>query len=298
MRRLNWFLVVLIAAAWVVSNLPVAAAATKLLPRASLDRPDVSELYQVHVIYALPRDGSDRLLDQVGIIGRSLEVMNTWLQGATKGRRLRFDRTASGDIDISFVKLSRDESTLKAFRSRIRGEIEKEINGLGFNHPRKVYLVYYEGRSTKTCGASSRPPLLKGNTAVLYLLTSFKKAPPCYKHRFQREKPGWWENTAIHELLHTFGFAAECGKNWSKGSHVSDDKMDILYGGRRGPGRRVIDVGNDDYFNHGVAGCPDFANSVFLDPLPSHPELPPAWDATMHCIYQGYGKRTCKPIGD
>jgi hypothetical protein len=40
----------------------------------------------------------------------------------------------------------------------------------------------------------------------------------------------------------------------------------------------VLDRGHDDYFDHEIAGCPDLADSAFLDPLPSNPVLPIGWE--------------------
>ncbi len=40
----------------------------------------------------------------------------------------------------------------------------------------------------------------------------------------------------------------------------------------------ALDPGRDDYFGHDIAGCPDLADSAFLDPLPSNPVLPAGWE--------------------
>ena len=261
--------------------------------RATADRPDASDLYQVHVIYAVPSDGRDRKLDTDGSIQRSLATANRWFQEES-GRKLRFDTTKDGALDISFLKLARTEAELKGFRAFIRDEIEKDVNAAGFRHARKIYLVYYDGAHVNTCGSSGWPPKNKGNTAVLFLLTEFEKAPPCHSHKFEEATPRFWEFAAVHEILHTLGFVPECAKNRSQHSHVNDDKADILYGESRPPGRRRLDPGNDDYFRHGIPGCLDLENSAFLDPANPGAQPPPEWQVGKTCTYTGYGKRTCE----
>ncbi len=270
--------------------------AEELLQRAYEDRADTSTDAQVHVIYALPAGAYDRRLDVLGIIERSLGVANSWLAEATGGQRLRYDRTADGHLDISFLQLARDAETYRGFGGHIRDEIEKDINAAGFNHPRKIYLVYFEGKNKRTCASGAWPPSLPGNAAVLFLLTTFSKAPPCTRYWFTWEEPGWWENSAVHELLHTLGFAARCGQAGVEGSHVLDDSKDLLYGRSRKRGERFLDVDHGQYYRHGIEGCPDLANSAFLEPSSSPAELPPGWVPDKHCIYSGYGKRTCRDI--
>jgi hypothetical protein len=278
------------------SALAPPPAAGQTAPRSLADRPDASPHFQVHVIYAVPSDGRDRALDTGGQIARSLETANRWFAEESGGARLRFDRTADGQLDVSFLRLSRAAAELKAFKQTIRGEIEREINAAGFHHPRKIYLVYYDGPHARDCGSSPWPPKLLGNAAVLYLLTEFenKAVPPCRGYPFRGDAPGFWENAAVHEILHALGFAAACARNRGDDSHVTDDRLDLLYGGSRPPGRRKLDVGRDDYFRHGIPGCPDLARSAFLDPLPANAEPPPAWPEGKRCVYHGYGKRTCE----
>jgi hypothetical protein len=39
----------------------------------------------------------------------------------------------------------------------------------------------------------------------------------------------------------------------------------------------VLDVGRDDYFQHGRRDCLDLARSIFLDPLSANAVRPPHW---------------------
>jgi len=59
---------------------------------------------------------------------------------------------------------------------------------------------------------------------------------------------------------------------------VVDDPADLMYGMGHTT-MDVIDAGHDDYYGHGIAGCPDLGASAFLHPMPADPELPPDWPA-------------------
>jgi hypothetical protein len=82
----------------------------------------------------------------------------------------------------------------------------------------------------------------------------------------------WGDGTTItvaHELLHAMGAAPDCAPHATIGGHVDDSPADILYESpdARSSGPQVpvdeirIDVGGDDYLEHGIANCPDIAQS-------------------------------------
>jgi len=52
-----------------------------------IDRPDDVIGPQVKVMYVLPSDGSDRLLDQDRTLSTSVEAWTRWVQKATSGQR-------------------------------------------------------------------------------------------------------------------------------------------------------------------------------------------------------------------
>ena len=81
-----------------------------------------------------------------------------------------------------------------------------------------------------------------------------------------------------HEVLHVLGYPAACGANVDEGGHVADDPADLMYGIGHTTAD-VIDAGDDDYYLHAIADCPDLADSAFLDPLPAAAQLPPQWPA-------------------
>ncbi len=71
-------------------------------------------------------------------------------------------------------------------------------------------------------------------------------------------------HTIAHELVHGLGAAWPCGRSATTDGHVNDDPSDIIFAGTDRPhrgARFTLDSGNDDYFRHGIAGCPDIADS-------------------------------------
>lgn len=280
----------------IIMGVSAAANAQQMAARATEDRPDVSGDYQVHLIYALPKDGKDRNLDTDGTIAISFSKVNEWFAVQSGGAGLRLDRTVDGGLDVSFVRLSRTDKQIRKAGAWVRDEIEKEINALGFNDPKKVYLVYYDGRSNYACGGGAWPPKLKGNTAALYL-RAFVNGGACYGAGFATKDgqgPRYTEFSAIHEIIHTLGFVPECSPRHTRAGHTSGGNTDLMYAGDQGWKPRELDIGNDDYFGHGVGGCPDLAKSAFLDSPSSGTELPPTWTAGARCTYLGYGKRECR----
>lgn len=55
------------------------------------DRPDDSDLFQIHFIYAIPSDGEDKHRDINGEIELSANAANYWLSQQTGGASLRYD---------------------------------------------------------------------------------------------------------------------------------------------------------------------------------------------------------------
>lgn len=88
-----------------------------------------------------------------------------------------------------------------------------------------------------------------------------------------------------HEVTHMLGAARSCGANYDGTGHVTDDNRDIIYSGSAGRdwSNLMLDPGNDDYLDHGIAGCNDIRNSPLLgtwsapaDPVdPTDPVDPP-----------------------
>jgi hypothetical protein len=116
--------------------------------------------------------------------------------------------------------------------------------------------------------------------AALYLHGHPPGAPGCDTNSFAPSKglPGYLEFAMIHEIMHTLGFVAPCAPHFTLAGHVSDDPRDLMYAGPLPWQPSILDVGHDDYYDHGRLDCPDFARSPFLEPSswpPTRVELQP-----------------------
>ena len=258
-----------------------APAQTSASARSTADRTDDLAGYQIHVMYVLPSDGIDYNLDTNGAIASSVAATQKWFAAQTRGtRRLRFD-TSNGELDISFFRLARTDAAIAGFGAYVRDQIQLEINAAGFNHPEKIYAVYYGGSSTHACGGGAWPPTLSGNVVALYLRGRPPGARPCVSNVLAAaaELPGYWEFSLIHEFFHTLGAVAQCAPHHTRAGHVSDDPRDLMYAGDRPWRPSMLDAGNDDYFNHHT-DCLDVAKSVFIDPVAADAVAPPGWTTT------------------
>jgi hypothetical protein len=246
--------------------------------RDTTDREDDFDGHQVHVVYALPSDGTDRELDVESTLTDSIDVMNTWLAQQTGGARLRFD-TCRGALDISMIRSTQTDAEIAATDPYVRDTLELDLVAAGFNDSKKLYMVYYDGSSNYSCGGGAWPPAVAGAVAALYLRGAPAGSPPCDTNAFavRGASPGYLEFAMLHEIIHTLGVVGTCAPNHVLSGHVGDSATDLMYAGSEAWRPEVLDIGNDDYFQHGNPSCVDLARSAFLDPLPADAQLPPAW---------------------
>lgn len=243
--------------------------------RETRDRADEAGDYQIHVVYALPSDGSDRALDTGGDLAASVSVWNGWLDDAAGGSHMRLD-TCNGELDVSFVRLDKTDGEIAARGAYVRDEIESLMRADGLIADDKIYAVYYDGSSTFSCGGGAWPPALRGQVAALYLHGAPDGAPPCDSNSFAGvgDPPGYLEFAMLHEIIHTLGMVAEAAPHHNLAGHVGDTPSDLMYAGSSPWDPSVLDLGHDDYYDHGQA-WPDLAKSAYLDPTPTDPQLPP-----------------------
>jgi hypothetical protein len=238
--------------------------------RAFDDQPDDRTGPQIHLVYAIPADGNDSELDLDGTIAESVGVAQDWLAGQTGGRSFRLD-TFDGEPDITFLQLSRTDEEIADEGAFVREALEQELVAAGLDEPDKRYEVFYDGTSTFACGGGAWPPTLPGKVAALYLHGLPDSAVPCDTNAFAAAGgvPRYWEFSWIHELVHTLGFVATCAPNHTRAGHVSTPTNDLMYAGDAPWNLNgvVLDQGNDDYYAHDDAGCPDFADSPYLTDL-------------------------------
>jgi hypothetical protein len=168
----------------------------------------------------------------------------------------------------------------------IRDILEAKLTDQNLFQPGKIYLAMFEiDRHPSTCADAAHPPDLMGRMAGLYPSAVVEAGWNCTDEPFGSGVT-FTDMGLIHETVHLLGFAASCGNNpTSIGniSHTGDDNRDLMWAPDDSDTRywdtdhMLLDPGNDDYFQHGIANCPDLADSAFLDPLPPNPQTPPGW---------------------
>jgi hypothetical protein len=248
----------------------------RTLPRATADRPDEVQGAQLHAVYAVPSDGEDRGLDTSGAIAASVDAFQRWLARETGGPVLRLD-TSGGELDVTFVRLPRSDSEIAARGAFVRDELESLLGQAGHLRAGKVYAVYYDGRSTFSCGGGAWPPRLPGRVAAMYLRGEPPGAIPCSTNPLAAPgaEPGYMDIGMLHELVHTLGFVAECAPHHTRSGHASDSPNDLMWAGDAPwqlPPR--LDIGRDDYYGHGRPDCPDLARSEYLTSFTPPPPPP------------------------
>jgi hypothetical protein len=253
---------------------PASPATPMSSPRATADCPDDGDLPQIHLLYAIPSDGTDLELDKNGLIRASVASAQSWLVKESGGPQLRFD-TCQGDLDITFVRLPRTEKEYSAFGEGIRDQVEYDLWSAGFSAPNKIYAVYYGG-SLKKCGQGPHPPDLPGNVVVLA-----PRTPSCPEPFPDPNPPANWEFTLVHEVFHALGAVSRRAPNHCRAKncapgHVRKPRRDLMSAPDwEFPSR--LDIGRNDYWGHAKVELVDVSRSVFLDPTPINSALPPIW---------------------
>lgn len=250
-------------------------AAGGTLPRALQDRPNEVLGPQIHFVYAVPRDGVDRQLDSSGTIEGSVTSFLRWFARQTGGPTLRVD-TYQGSLDVTFVRLAASDAAIASRGAFVRNAVEEELHGLGFNRPDTIYSVYYDGSSTYACGGAAWPPLVPGNVVVMYLHGRPPGSIPCDTQAFvgPNDEPAYWEYAMLHDTIHALGIVPTCAPHHTLSGHVSDSPSDLMYSGfAPWTFPLQLDIGHDDYYKHGHAGCLDLADSRYLTSAGPAPTL-------------------------
>lgn len=238
------------------------SAAVSVLERSGVDRPDDVAGAQVHLLYVLPSDGTDRSFDVNGTIVTTVETVQQWLAAQTGGRRLRID-TVGGLQDLTFLRLSATEAQLAASPEGIAARLDAELAAQGFADALKLYVVYYDATAPGPCsreihgGAAPRTLFVLGQCAHV----SF---PEVASPELRIASAEWH---FIHDLLHTLDFVFD-GAPHELERHTTDDPRDLL-NHLNGPTQTpiLLDVGRDDYYGENVpVGVPNFADSPLLTP--------------------------------
>ena len=228
--------------------------------RSIIDRPDTNDDHQVHFIYAILKNGKDKEWDINGYIEKNaLKVNKNFLKWSAKnkksngmGQKFKYDFSKDGKIDVSFARLNLTRKEIDK-PDHPNGIIYRELFRQGFNNPKKVYAIFsgFKSKHGNSDGGEGGPLF-----TILY--------GPAIKSYGSKDM----EIVILHELFHTQGAAYDCGKRTYRGAHVKGS--DVL---GSGDVSTKIDSKNNTYYRHGIEGCPDLADSVFLKPTSEN-----SWD--------------------
>lgn len=196
-----------------------------LSSRGLADRPDDFTGQQVHVIYAVPKDGVDRQLDLTTKIPFSLAAANNWLQSKV-GRKVRFD-TYHGDLDITFVQLPKTDAEYSLSVDKFSA-IQSDSKAIGHFSELKNLLVYYDGppSAAAACGQSTMPiPPVAGQFSLV-----FGYAGGCWTNSAPTPTSiaNFSDLVALHEMFHAFG-AGHIVPTADRASQPNEEICDLMY---------------------------------------------------------------------
>ena len=186
------------------------------------------------------------------------------------GQKFKYDFSKDGKIDVSFARLNLTRKEVDK-PDHPNGIIYRELFRQGFNNPKKVYAIFsgFKSKHGNSDGGEGGPLF-----TILY--------GPAIKSYGSKDM----EIVILHELFHTQGAAYDCGKRTYKGAHVKGS--DVL---GSGDVSTKIDSKNNTYYRHGIEGCPDLADSVFLKPTSEN-----SWDPYEVFCKKNVGKFTHKKL--
>lgn len=256
-----------------VGTTAVVIAPAELTPpinRQMADQKDLISGPQVHFVYAVPSDGTDRAFDLSPSMTNSTGSWNNWLRGKTGGRGFRLDLITANTLDITYVRLTVTDAQLESFGQRKRDQIEVEVAKQLPQISNKLYAVYYEGTNPRTCADAPHPPQLPGRTVVMYLKGGVAGSPPCAGNPFAASPtspPGYIDFAMLHELVHAQGFVDVNAPDQTLNGHVSTDPSDLMYAGPLPWTPSKLDVNGRNYYNPaGITnGLVNLANSGYLN---------------------------------
>ncbi len=214
------------------------------------------------MVYALPADGIDEKWDINGTIESIAASMQSWLRERAPVDGLRFD-SKDRVLDITFVRL--DLTLNQIVQAKITSiPLMDGLLKAGLDDPAKIYAVWFPfpgsaGDLSSICGSQT------AKDGVKFSFTYFERYDDPEPNRCVNQ-----HTIMLHEVFHALEAVSPCAPNYMSQSpdlrkgHVIDDPNDLMYGGDELGVMIELDKDRDDYFGHGVPGCPDLADSPFL----------------------------------
>ncbi len=203
----------------------------------------------VHLVYAYPSDGVDRLGQLGTTIQTDAETIDAWWRSQDATRTPRFDAftfSCGSQLDISDVKLPLTGADLTPSSGRFERIVEA-LASAGMSSAFEIYVVYYDGPDDGSgiCGeGGTRDPTRGGAFAVVF-------AGACGSEPTAV--------TAAHELTHALGAVTppaphDCPP--PNDGHACDSNRDLMYPFVDGSPLTLLqlDVGRDDYYGASGVG--------------------------------------------
>ena len=205
------------------------------------DQPDVTDDYQIHLIYFLGPHEKDREYDINGKAEEIIKIADEKFFKATKKKqRYKLDYRKNGKLDVTFVRANYHHKKFYTGGWNMNFP-DQYLVAKGFNNPKKIYLSLADIKHKTDTGQGGF------HHAWIFLKGNFGTSI----HR-----------TINHEIIHALGFAFPCQKTQERGGHM---KTGILSrdGSHKFP--RALYNHKKDY------GCPDLKDSVYLTPTSETP---------------------------
>ena len=228
------------------------------------DQPDITNDFQIHVIYTLYKDSKDKEGDINGKVERLIKVANDWTYKTTKkaneksntmngeGQRMKLDYRKDGKLDISFIRLGVTKKEFRDCSGSCGNLAERTIINAGFNNPKKIYVNFGDYSYAEWPYSAGFP-----------IFNIFSTASGS---RLNKSEVGYF---LLHEALHSMGGIYSCSPKHVNGHNTkkSSDMMSL-----QGDGRNMtLDPKNDDYWGHKNLSCPDLQDSVYFTPTSDTP---------------------------
>jgi List-Bact-rpt repeat protein len=245
------------------------------------DLPDVVGGDQIHVVYAVPSDGTDRFTELATAIAADVGAIGDWWRTQDATRAPRFDLAAfgcsgPGSLDISDVRLPHPTAYYNGAAPRLQ-LLRDDLVAAGFDEPAKKYLVYYDQQRPAAgtdCGSAYVNADVGGEHgyAAVYVAPNLGGCGAV-------GEGSYLALVAAHELVSALGALAPATPG--PPHRCAGDPLHVCDGGRDVLAPRpaaaslataILDRGHDDYYAH-AGGWWDVQDSPWLRRL-DQGELP------------------------
>jgi len=220
---------------------------------------ELSSLFQVHVVYAIPADGTDQFGAYASRIASDTAAIDAWWQAQDATRTLRFDlypfpgcTSRFGMLDIGFARLPHEGAYYLGTAPERFERLIADLPSFASLSTQKI-LVYYDGPvpDPQLCGVSNVDPGRGGPYGFAFVWLQSGCPNDVGQGKFSAA-------VAAHELVHGLGALSGGGAphvctSPEEAGHVCDSTTDILYpyaSESTSLEVQVLDFGRDDYYGH------------------------------------------------